>query len=139
MPDEVSAAVVLFRGKKEGRKYLVLHYEEGHWDFPKGHIEAGESEKDAAERECMEETGIRRISFVPGFRERIEYTYMREGRPSLKEVYYLLAGTGEEEVTISREHTGFAWLGFGEALETLTYDNARNVLRKAEKALSAKE
>ena len=33
---------------KERREYLVLHYEAGHWDFPKGHLEEGESEEDAA-------------------------------------------------------------------------------------------
>ena len=135
MADEKSAGVVLFRQTAGRRLYLVLHYEEGHWDTPKGHIEKGEDEAAAALRECMEETGIGRIEFVPGFRERIEYTYMRAGRPSHKEVVYLLAGTSEEAVTLSAEHKGYAWLGFEDALSRLTYENAKGVLGKAERFL----
>lgn len=139
MPDERSAGVVLFREAGKARLYLLLHYEEGHWDFPKGHIEAGESEKEAAERECREETGISGIAFVPGFRERIGYTYLREGKPSSKEVYFLLASTSEAEVKLSYEHQGYAWLTCDEALSRLTFENARGVLGKAEGFLGRKE
>lgn len=132
MPDERSAGLVLFRNGKPGRLYLLLHYQEGHWDMPKGHIEKGEDEVAAARRECLEETGISEIRLVPGFRERIEYTYMRKGRASEKEVVYLLGSTSEEKVRLSHEHQGHDWLGFGDALSRLTYENAKEVLGKAE-------
>ncbi|MEW6722749.1 MAG: NUDIX domain-containing protein, partial [Candidatus Micrarchaeota archaeon] len=51
--DEKSCGIILFR-EGEKRLYLLLHYEEGHWDFPKGHVEAGESEHEAASREAVE-------------------------------------------------------------------------------------
>ena len=38
---------------------LLLEYPQGHWDFPKGHLEEGdESRQAAARRELEEETGI---------------------------------------------------------------------------------
>ncbi|MFZ5500518.1 MAG: NUDIX domain-containing protein, partial [Candidatus Micrarchaeota archaeon] len=56
MPDEKSCGIVLF-SEDGGRLYLLLHYTAGHWDFPKGHVEADESEAETALRELLEETG----------------------------------------------------------------------------------
>jgi 8-oxo-dGTP pyrophosphatase MutT (NUDIX family) len=137
MVDEKSCGVVLFRNEDGRHLYLLLHYEEGHWDFPKGHVEEGESEHEAAVRETVEETGISDIDFVFGFRERIEYSYMREGRTMRKEVYFFLARTESSEVGLSDEHVGFEWLPYDEAIERLTFKNAKEILMKAEKALPA--
>ena len=131
MDSEISAGCVLYR-KQDGKTYfLLLHYEAGHWDFPKGHIEKGETHKHTVSREVKEETGIRKIKFVHGFQERIEYFYRREGRLVRKDVYFYLAGTNEKDVMISKEHTGFEWLPYEEALARLTYKNAKEVLEKA--------
>ncbi|HSB47748.1 MAG TPA: bis(5'-nucleosyl)-tetraphosphatase [Candidatus Bilamarchaeum sp.] len=137
MADEKSCGVVLFREDGGRRLYLLLHYEEGHWDFPKGHVEEGESEHEAAVRETIEETGIGELDFIVGFREGIEYSYKRGGKTMKKEVFFFLARTFFDEVTLSHEHTGFEWLPYEEALERLTYDNAKGILKKAEGALEA--
>jgi 8-oxo-dGTP pyrophosphatase MutT (NUDIX family) len=138
MPDEKSCGVVLFR-TEPGRMYLLLHYEEGHWDFPKGHVEEGEGEHEAAARETAEETGIGDMDFVFGFRERIEYFYKRGGRLMNKEVFFFLARTETSNVTLSKEHIGFEWLTYLEALARLTYPNAKEILSKAEKYLEANQ
>ena len=39
---------------------LLLRYKGGGWTFPKGHIEAGERDEEAAVREVREETGCGR-------------------------------------------------------------------------------
>ena len=44
--------------------YLLLKQHQGHWGFPKGHIEKGERLIDTAVRELREETGIRKINFI---------------------------------------------------------------------------
>src|SRR3989344_321242 len=75
---EVSVGAVVFReenrgGKKE-RLYLLLHYPSGHFDFPKGHVEAGETEEMTLRRETDEETGIRDLKVFPT-RVSIRYFY----------------------------------------------------------------
>lgn len=54
MKKEKSAGAVIINDKK----VLLLHYSSGHWDFPKGHIEKGETELETAKREVKEETGL---------------------------------------------------------------------------------
>lgn len=134
---EMSAGAVIFRegeGKGE-KKYLLLHYTAGHWDFVKGHIERGEKERDTVIRETKEETGIGRIEFLEGFREKIRYFFWRRGKKVYKEVIFFLARTEEVYVRLSHEHKDFAWLGYEEALERLTYKNAKNVMMMAEEHL----
>ena len=74
MPTEKSCGAVVFKQQKDGSvKYLLLHYEAGHWDFPKGKQEKNEKEEQTAAREIKEETGIEDIEFVDGFREMVKY------------------------------------------------------------------
>jgi 8-oxo-dGTP pyrophosphatase MutT (NUDIX family) len=134
---EKSCGAVVFREENGVRLYLLLHYEEGHWDLPKGHVEPGESEEQTARREVAEETGIRRLEIVPGFRRTISYTFARGGRAVRKNVVFFLAKTSTANVALSGEHIGFAWLPYGEALRRITYANARSVLKGAEEALSS--
>jgi len=135
--DEKSCGVVLFR--KEGRpphqvrKYLLLHYPGGHIDFPKGHVEKDESERQTLRRELMEETGIKDVKIYPKFHEPISYKYMKEGKLSNKQVMFFLGETKTREVTISFEHKNFFWLPFEPALKKITFKNAKNLLLKAEK------
>jgi 8-oxo-dGTP pyrophosphatase MutT (NUDIX family) len=135
MPQEKSSGAVVFREEGGRRLYLLLHYEAKHWDFTKGHVEKGENDEQTARRECEEETGIRELTIIPGFREMIEYFYKNKEKIMHKQVVFLLARTRKKEVTLSFEHIGFEWLPYEEALGRLTYDNAKNVLRKAESFL----
>ncbi|MGM0509606.1 MAG: bis(5'-nucleosyl)-tetraphosphatase [Thermoplasmatota archaeon] len=132
--EERSAGVLLFR-KEEVRRYLLLHYPAGHWDYPKGHIEENETEKDAAVRELREETGVKEEEFelIDGFKETIDYFYKKRGELSHKQVIYLLGKTDKEKVKISREHQGHIWLPYDEAIDKLTFKNARDVLKEAKK------
>jgi len=67
---ERSAGFVVFTEREDGKRlYLLLHYPSGHWDFPKGHVEEGESEIRAALRELREETGLTDVEVVFGFRD----------------------------------------------------------------------
>lgn len=131
MPREISAGAVIFRRTKEGPKYLLLHYELGHWDFVKGNIEKGEEEKETVCREIQEETGITNMTFVDGFRETIKYFYRWKGENIFKVVVYYLVETRQRAVKISHEHTGFEWLAYDEASARLTFQNSKEVLRKA--------
>ncbi|MFQ5975272.1 MAG: bis(5'-nucleosyl)-tetraphosphatase [Candidatus Hydrothermarchaeales archaeon] len=136
MQIERSSGVVIFRKENGKREYLLLHYGAGHWDLPKGHIEEGEDPKETAKRELKEETGIEEIIFCGDFQERIDYTFKKRRELVYKEVLFFLARTNKKTVTLSYEHKGFEWLNFKDALEKLTYKNAKDVLGKAEAFLN---
>ena len=130
MPRERSCGAVVFR-KNEQLKYLLLHYEAGHWGFVKGQLEKDESEEDTARRELEEETGIADAQFIGDFREEISYFYRRAGQTIYKQVVYFLVQVRSSIVKLSYEHAGYAWLSYQQALERLTFKNAKNVLKKA--------
>lgn len=134
--EEKSCGAVVFREEDGKQLYLVLHYSEGHWDLPKGHVEAGETEEETARREILEETGITQLEFMPGFREEIRYRVRTEGKEAGKTVVFFLARTDEWKIRLSSEHLSFDWLPFSQASKRMTYGNARRVLSSAEKALS---
>jgi len=134
-----SAGAVIFRREKGQILYLLLHYEAGHWDFAKGHIEKGEKTEDTVRRETKEETGIDDIRFIPGFKETIKYWMRRRGKAEkgvLKFVVFYLAETKTKTIRLSFEHTGYMWLPYEEAVKKVTYKNAKDILRKAQQFLN---
>jgi len=141
MPKEQSAGAVIFRIENKERRYLLLHYptskraKKEYWDFPKGHLEKGETEQQAAVREVQEETGLHDITFASGFKERIQYYFRVEGKTIFKTVVFFLAFTKKKEIKISFEHKGFVWLSFEKAMKKLKFANARRILRAANQFL----
>lgn len=138
MPVERSAGAVIYKKEKNKIYYLLLHYpgvshraNKDYWDFPKGHIEKGENEIDTVKREIKEETGLDDIKIIEGFKEKIKYFFRWQGKKILKFVSFYLVKTQEKDIKISFEHTGFAWLPYEKALERLTFDNAKEILKKA--------
>ena len=138
---EKSAGAIVFRKNKENL-YLLL-YKKAHppfheaWDFPKGNIEKGEEEIETVRREIREEAGIKNLEFIPGFREKIKIFYRQKENLILKEIVFYLAKTEEKKVTLSFEHNDYSWLPFKKALEKLTYQTSKKILKKAEKFLVA--
>ena len=128
-----SCGVVLFNSDK----VLLLRHSSissrggGHWDFPKGHMDDGETEIQTALRELEEETGIAHVNVIDGFRDTITYIFSGGHEQIGKEVVFFIAITKESQVTLSHEHIDYSWLDFDSASLRLTYDNARQVLRNA--------
>ncbi|HXV67120.1 MAG TPA: bis(5'-nucleosyl)-tetraphosphatase [Nitrosopumilaceae archaeon] len=131
MKKEKSAGVIVYIEKPDGKEYLLLNYPTGHWDFVKGKIEDGEDLHQTAVRETKEETGISDLVFINGFEEKINYNFQYDGELIEKEVVFFLAKTKTQKVNISYEHLDYTWLNYHEALEKVTYQNARNILAKA--------
>lgn len=119
--------------KPGGNQFLLLNYPTGHWDFVKGKIEQGETLHQTAVRETKEETGISDLEFVEGFEEKINYNFQFEGELIQKEVVFFLAKTKTHTVNVSHEHLDYTWLDYENALEKVTYQNAKNILSKANK------
>jgi 8-oxo-dGTP pyrophosphatase MutT (NUDIX family) len=137
MLSEKSCGAVVCLRKNSEILYLLLHYEAGHWDFVKGNVEPNETEKETVVRELREETGITDAKFLEGFKERIEYYYRRQGDTVRKEVIFFLMETSTENIIISFEHIGSVWLDYQHAMERLTFKNAKEVLKKADRFLKS--
>jgi 8-oxo-dGTP pyrophosphatase MutT (NUDIX family)/predicted GNAT family acetyltransferase len=131
-----SCGAIIYRRSLMGIRYLLLRHENGgHWSFPKGHTEKGESERETAVREIHEETGLH-PHFRHGFYERIYYLTPKGRR---KEVVYFLARVWRprvrEQVDEISEHR---WASYAEARSLLTFENTRLLLDKAHLRLTGR-
>lgn len=133
MVKEISAGIIVFRREKEKIKYLLLQtrFKTEFWGFTKGNVEKGETPEATALREAAEETGLKDIKIMPGFKQKINWFYRREGNLISKEAIYFLGETKTEKVIISEEHLGFAWLDFEESLNKLKFKDDKELLKKA--------
>lgn len=112
---------------------LLLQYPQGHWDLPKGHVETNDDDRRSTMlRELAEETGITQVAVLDGFVERSEYSFRHKGKRQNKEVYWYVAETEQMNVELSHEHRGYLWLDWEQALETITHDETRNIVRLAQ-------
>lgn len=136
MPIEKSAGAIVFRRENNKIKYLLIQYGWGHWEFPRGLIEKGESLEETARREIKEEVGIEDIKFIPGFKEWFKFFFKLKGKNIMKIATFLLAETKTKEVKLSHEHKDYVWLEYEEALKKLTFKNSKEVLKKANDFLS---
>ena len=137
MISEKSAGIVLFRNDSDKNKFLLLNYPQGHWDFIKGKVEQGETPHETALREAKEETGISDIEFIDGFEESVEYNFRFKKEDIHKKVVFFLAKTDEKNIKLSHEHNDYLWLEYNDALKKTTFENAKNVLSKANEFLSS--
>jgi len=153
---EKSAGAIIFRRADGKNYYLLLHYGSGHWEFPKGHIEGKESEEETVVRETAEETGIKDLQILPGFKKYMKYFFRQYQNkiPSpkiqhpktplaspkstsgggwiFKLVTFFVAETKTKEVKISSEHTGYLWLPIDEAIKKTTFKNSKKLLKEAD-------
>ena len=135
MKEEVSAGIILFNDNKS-RQFLLLNYPSRHWDFVKGKMENGETTHETALRETKEETGITDVEFLDDFEEEIEYYFHAENQDIHKKVIFFLGKTKTLDIILSHEHLDFIWLNYDNALNKITYNNAKNLLRKSKEFLN---
>ena len=136
---EYSAGALIFRKKDQASEFLLIYSNRNkEWGFPKGHIDDGETEKEAALREIKEETGIRDLRFIDGFREELVYTGISNRESSKgsvieKSTVYFLCETKSKDITVDADEiTDFKWLLCNDALELIPFDNLKKLLIKAE-------
>ncbi|MGN0487465.1 MAG: bis(5'-nucleosyl)-tetraphosphatase [Acutalibacteraceae bacterium] len=131
---ESSCGAVVFRNENGDRKYLLIrNRRSAHWGFPKGHIEPGETDRETAIREVLEETGLH-ITILPDFLKKSEYTI--QGKIE-KSVSIFLAQTDETEYKLQVEEIEeCGWFDYDRALTILNYENDKIILNEAKKYLS---
>ena len=131
MSYEKSCGAIVFR-KYHGNTELLLikHSAGGHWSFPKGHVEAGETEQQTALREVMEETHIE-VDLDPTFRQVVTYSPKRDVKKDV--IYFLGRAKNFDYIPQEEEIADIRWVVIGRAGQVLSYENDRSIVNKAKK------
>ena len=128
--EERSAGGVVFRIVDGQALFLLIRDSYRNWGFPKGHLEQGEAPDRAALREVEEETGLASLS-MRGEIETIDWYFRFRGRLIHKYCHFFLIESSSSETSPQREEgiTACQWASLEDAVELISYANARSVLR----------
>lgn len=107
--------------------FLVRHLNGGHWSFPKGHEEKGESPKETAERELKEETGMEVICYLDTPYVVEKYQFHHEGILVDKTVRFYLAEVTPSYTLQAEEIVEAKWLPINEIVEYVTFEEERKL------------
>lgn len=121
MKYEKSCGAIIF----DNDKVLVIKQVKGHWGFPKGHVEEGETEIETAKREIKEETNLD-VEINEKYRY-VEHYSPEEGIE--KDVIFFIAHKIGGKIKVQEEEvTETEWLLPKDALERVTYDSSKRIL-----------
>lgn len=131
MPETHTSCGVIPLRRTPDPSYLVLKYPQGHWGFPKGHLEDGdESLWDAATRELTEETDLEATKRFDDFREVLDYWFTQDEKRHHKTVYFFGCEVSDGTVSLSEEHRDYRWTTTEETRELLTYENEKTLFER---------
>lgn len=133
---ETSAGGVVFRRTGDEIRFLLIRDPYENWGLPKGHVEGEETPVETALREIEEETGLTGLR-AEGELPTIDWYFRDQGQLVHKYCHFYLVESpaGEPEPQRSEGITACVWLPPAEAVRTITYEIAREVLRAACAAL----
>lgn len=132
MKDEAFGIVPVYRNS-EGDRFLLIQHNAGHWGFPKGHAEAGESPVQTACREFREETGVQMFTVIDHVSFTEHYVFQKDGQRITKTVVYFLAWVQTTEVHHQEaEIKDYTWASFDQALALITFPAAKQVLHEVQ-------
>jgi 8-oxo-dGTP pyrophosphatase MutT (NUDIX family) len=129
---ETSAGGIVVRREGERALYLLIRDSYDNWGFPKGHVEPGEQPEDAAMREVREETGLDHLQLL-GAIHTVDWYFRFRGRLIHKVCHFYLMETVHAQTSPQADEgiTACRWEAFSEAIVLISYENARDVLRRA--------
>lgn len=143
---EHSAGGIVFRKLKRGIEIAFLLDPFNKWTFAKGHIDPGETIRQAAIRETREEMGIEKIAIIAPlgkvdwhFRETRRNAHSERGALVHKFVYYFLMQVPYQtqlHPQKSERIKAARWIPLEKAFEFSNYKDIAPVLKKAIDILS---
>ncbi len=132
MIKEKSCGAVVYTTKNGEIEYLLVQMMGGHYSFPKGHVENGESEEQTALREIKEETDLD-VSLDTAFRQSVVYSPYADCEKEV--VYFVAYAKSRETVCQQTEIRRALWLSYDDAIERVTFDNDKRILNEANEYL----
>jgi 8-oxo-dGTP pyrophosphatase MutT (NUDIX family) len=130
-----SYGIIPLRKRGEDFETLLVQLHAGHWGFPKGHAEDGETDKEAAARELFEETSLTVVEFLPFKGVSESYVFRYQGDLIYKDVFYFLALVEGKLHTQKEEIKDAKWFPLSEAAENMTFKEGKKIAEKIYKLL----
>lgn len=129
MRKEKSCGCIIFNNQN---KVLLIQMKQGHWSFPKGHVEENETELETARRETFEETGIN-VDIDPNFREVSTYSPFKG---VMKDVVFFVAKALNENIVVQKlELKEAKFTSIKKAKKQITFESDLEIFEKALKYL----
>lgn len=126
---EKSCGAIIYKEENRELKFLLVHQHNGHFSFPKGHMEENETEIETALREIKEETNLD-AKLDTNFR--VSISYFIESKNTVKEaVYFIGTPLSNELKSQEGEILNCDWYIYDEVMEKLEFDNIKEVFIKA--------
>ena len=128
---EKSCGAVVFTRLNGERRYVIIRSLEGYYGFPKGHMEAGETEEQTALLEIYEETGLT-VHILEGFRCEDEYGIPNKPGIIKRIVYFAAEFENQEPRHQPDELMSVALMSFDEAMNAFQWDSSKRILREVD-------
>ena len=134
MKKDYAYGVIVFYVENGTVYYLILKQKQGHWSFPKGHAEDGETTLETAKRELEEETGIKENNLIS---EEVqisdEYIINEKGsKPVQKFVGFFIGEVVSKDVVMQDgEIFDHKWITAEEGEKVFTYESSKRLLKSA--------
>ena len=134
---EKSCGAIVYKIENNELKFLLVYQENGHYSFPKGHVENNETEVETSIREIKEETNLD-VNIDTNFRHVI--TYYLDNECVYKDVvYYIATPVSFDLKSQEGEIRECSWNNYNETLDKLEYDNIKEVFMSANEYIMNKE
>ena len=132
MNKAVSAGGVIIKIVDNTPKILLVYFRDdpyrGNVTFPKGHLNEGESEEQAALREVVEETGLQNPWIVRKLGVISRLAKEDTSETVLKDIHLFLMQT--DNFVHAKAEERYRWFSYEEALERLSFQEEKNFLKK---------
>ena len=134
---ETSAGGVIYRCTPDGPKFLLIKDGYKNWGFPKGHLKKKEGPEEAAHREVMEETSLTDLTLHEKLGI-IDWYFRFRGKLIHKYCHFFLfeSPSGSPAPQAEEGISACCWYSYPDAVSTISYENARGILRQAGLALA---
>ncbi len=112
---------------EKGEFLLIKHQNGAHWDFPKGHKENDETDRETVIREVLEETGLK-VRLIDGFKEKSKYSPV----PGVEKTVTFYFGFSMGQVSIQEDEVmEYEYLPYEAAKERITFNESREIIKTA--------
>jgi bis(5'-nucleosidyl)-tetraphosphatase len=127
MKKDHSYGIIPLRMHENEWQTLLIQHQSGHWGFPKGHPEQGETPKQSAARELQEETGLTIQRFLSPEPLIESYFFMLNGQRISKTVQYFIAMVEGDVVIQELEIKNSQWASLPVAFDGISFEEGKRI------------